>query len=158
MNKVTCCFTGHRNLRKYNIEGIKTELENKVEELIKNGVVDFETGGALGFDTIAALAVLKMRNKYPNIRLILVLPCKSQTLNWKKLDIEIYEYIKSQANEYLYTSENYCDGCMLKRNRYMVDHADYVISVWDGRKSGGTYATVNYARKQNRKIINLNLL
>ena len=157
MNNVTCCFTGHRNISKYNLEKLKAELENAIEQLISYGVINFEAGGALGFDTIAALTVLKVKEKIPQIKLILVLPCRNQADKWNESDVETYEYIKSQSDKYFYTSENYNKGCMLKRNRYMVDHAEYVISAWDGRKSGGTYATVNYARKLNRKIINLNL-
>ena len=155
MKEQTCCFTGHRNLKKYDMREIKKVLEESIEELIKIGVVNFEAGGALGFDTLAALTVLRMREKYPHIKLILVLPCKDQTYNWKESDIKTYEYIKSQADDCIYTSEHYWDGCMLKRNRYMIDHAEYVIAAWDGRKFGGTYSTVNYARRLNRKIIRL---
>ncbi len=50
-------------------------------------------------------------------------------------------------------SENYTSDCMLKRNRYMVDNSDIVIAVWDGRSGSGTGATVNYAKKQGKKVI-----
>lgn len=158
MKSKVCCFTGHRNISKYNLEKLKIKLEKTIEELVKNGVTIFESGGALGFDTIASLSVLKVRKKYPEVKLILVLPCKSQTIKWKESEKQMYEDIKSQADKYIYISENYYDGCMLKRNRYMVDKADHVITAWDGRKVGGTYATVNYAKQLNRKIINLSLL
>lgn len=42
--------------------------------------------------------------------------------------------------------------CMHNRNRYMVDHADEVLAVWNGEESGGTWATVKYARSKNKKI------
>lgn len=157
MNEITCCFTGHRNINKYNLGKLKAELENTIEQLINDGVVNFEAGGALGFDTISALTVLKMKEKFKQIKLILVLPCRNQAYKWSKSDIETYEYIKSQSDEFIYTSEDYYDGCMIKRNQYMVDHAEYVIAAWNGRKTGGTYATINYAKKLNRKIIKLNL-
>lgn len=157
MRMLTCCFTGHRNINKYSLGTLKAELDKTIEQLISDGVVNFEAGGARGFDTIAALTVLKMKEKFQQIKLILVLPCKNQAYKWSKSDIETYEYIKSQSDKFIYTSEDYYDSCMLKRNRYMVDNAEYVIAAWDGRKTGGTYATVNYARKLNRKIINLNL-
>ena len=41
---------------------------------------------------------------------------------------------------------------MDKRNCYMVDHADFIIAVWDGRPSG-TGETVTYARGRNGKSI-----
>ena len=47
----------------------------------------------MGFDTIAAFAVLKLKERYPDIRLILVLPCFSQTRGWSQEDIEIYDDI-----------------------------------------------------------------
>ena len=47
---------------------------------------------------------------------------------------------------------HYSPDCMDKRNCYMVDHADFIIAVWDGRPSG-TGETVTYARGRNGKSI-----
>lgn len=44
---------------------------------------------------------------------------------------------------------------MQKRNMYMVDNSDVVVSVWDG-SNGGTGNCVSYAMNHNKKIINLN--
>lgn len=38
------------------------------------------------------------------------------------------------------------------RNRWMVDRAGVVVAVWNGSKTGGTYATVQYAQKKQRPI------
>lgn len=40
----------------------------------------------------------------------------------------------------------------LKRNRYMVDHADYLVAVYDNDCSirSGTGMTVNYAHKKKK--------
>ena len=40
------------------------------------------------------------------------------------------------------------------RNRWMVEQADYVIAMVE-RKEGGAYATLQYAQKKKKKIINL---
>lgn len=61
----------------------------------------------MGFDTIAAFAVLKLKERYPDIRLILVLPCFSQTRGWSQEDIEIYDDIKQKADKVVYTSQEY---------------------------------------------------
>ena len=63
----------------------------ETERLISQGYRRFYTGGALGFDTVAAIVILKLKNRYPDIKLILALPCSSQTKGWKKRDIENYE-------------------------------------------------------------------
>lgn len=55
----------------------------------------FGAGGALGFDTLAAQCVLSLRKRYSHIKLILVLPCTTQTKGWSKDDIAVYEEIKS---------------------------------------------------------------
>ena len=77
---ITCCFTGHRKILKENIPIIKSNLRVVVVKNIENGYRFFEAGGALGFDTIAAQIVLELKEAYPQIRLILVLPCVTQTI------------------------------------------------------------------------------
>lgn len=39
----------------------------------------------------------------------------------------------------------------LIRNKQIVDLADYILAIWDG-KSRGTYFTINYAKEQNKPI------
>ena len=107
MKSETCCFTGHRAISKAEAERIKTHLKPVLEELINTGYKYFGSGGALGFDTIAALTVLELKKKYTHIRLILVLPCVNQTKGWKEKDVKIYEYIKSMCDKYVYTSKEY---------------------------------------------------
>ena len=110
--------------------------------------------GALGFDTIAAFAVLKLKERYPDIRLILVLPCFSQTRGWSQEDIEIYDDIKQKADKVVYTSQEYTRGCMHKRNRHLVDNSSACISYLTENK-GGTFYTVNYAKSKGVEVINI---
>lgn len=55
MKKFTCCFTGHRNLPAGKIVKI---LDREIENLIDKGVTHFISGGALGFDQIAASLII----------------------------------------------------------------------------------------------------
>ena len=73
MRESTCCFTGHRELPDQELNYIKAELEKTITNLIDRGIRYFGTGGAWGFDALAAKTVLKLRQQYPHIRLILVL-------------------------------------------------------------------------------------
>lgn len=60
----------------------------------------------------------------------------------------LYRDTLKQADEVTYVSkETYTEGCMQKRNEYMVDQADYVYAVWNGT-SGGTGNCVKYAKEQ----------
>lgn len=150
----TCCFTGHRILPDAQIETIKKRLEHEIEHLIQQGVLYFGCGGALGFNTLAAQAVLRFRTLYPQIKLILVLPCRGQESSWKEQDKSIYNQIKMQANKVVFTSEDYYTGCMFKRNRRLVDESGWCICYLSHR-GGGTAYTVSYALKKGLQIINL---
>lgn len=78
------------------------------------GVLYFGAGGALGFDTISAQTVLELKAQYPHIKLILVLPCKTQTHGWSNADRAVYEEIKKACDKYVYISDEYTRGCMFK--------------------------------------------
>lgn len=150
----TCCFTGHREIPSRHYSKVFKKTEQAVEEHIKKGYLYFGAGGALGFDTIAAFVVLKLKERYPDIRLILVLPCLSQTKSWSKEDIEIYEDIKRQADKVVYTSQEYSRGCMHKRNRHLVDNSTACIAYLTESK-GGTMYTVDYAIKHGLTVFNI---
>lgn len=154
MTEKTCCFTGHRDLPMEDINQIAEQLEKVLVELIKKGYKYFCAGGALGFDTLAEQTVLNLKEKYPDIRLILVLPCVTQSKSWGKEDQAIYEKIKEEADKIVYTSEKYVRGCMHKRNRHLVDNSSMCVCYLT-KPSGGTFYTVNYARKQGRPVINI---
>ena len=150
----TACFTGHRNVPSEYAEALAENLRKTLIEQINRGYRNFEAGGALGFDTLAAQAVLELRNEYPDVKLILVLPCLSQTRGWSVEDVKIYESIKSRADSVIYTSQEYTRGCMHKRNRYLVDNSSLCICYLT-ECAGGTAYTVKYAQKNDVEIINL---
>jgi uncharacterized phage-like protein YoqJ len=50
----TCAFTGHRRLAKADILMLKKKLEETIESLINQGVYRYLSGGAVGWDTLAA--------------------------------------------------------------------------------------------------------
>lgn len=91
MREKTVCFTGHRSVPLLKKRKIEKRLKETLETLIQDGYCFFGAGGALGFDTIAAQTVLDLKKKHPEIKLILVLPCKNQTRGWTEKDIAIIQ-------------------------------------------------------------------
>ncbi len=150
----TCCFTGHRKIDCESMQMLSILLDKALASLISNGVNVFRTGGAMGFDTLAALKVIELRDKNKNIRLELFLPCREQADNWDKRSQEYYAYILAKADDVIYVRENYQKGCMLERNRKMVDGSDFCIGFCTSDKGGSAY-TLNYAKKHNVRVINL---
>ena len=151
----TCCFTGHRVMSKSQRSEVLYRLRSTILYFVSKGVVNFRAGGALGFDTMAAASVLIMKNKYPNVRLDLILPCETQTSGWHPESVKLYEEIKKRADNVSYVSTSYFRGVMQKRNRALVDGADVCVAFLRGGAQGGTGYTVSYAQKKGVRVINL---
>ncbi len=152
MKNLTCCFTGHRDIKAEDVPEIKKNISAEIESLIKRGIIYYGCGGALGFDTLAAEAVLELKEKYNNIRLILVLPCKDQSDSWDREDKMKYDDIMKRADKVIYTSEKYHRGCMQKRNRHLVDHSCVCIA-YVRKSRGGSVYTLKYADENGLEII-----
>lgn len=150
----TCSFTGHRAIPDDMTNYLFKRVKDGVNYLYPHGIRTFLTGGAIGFDTLAAKAVIECRNVIKDIRLILVIPCRDQTRAWKQADIETYEYIKELVDEVICLSEHYYNGCMHRRNRYLIDNSNACICFLT-RTSGGTAYTVRYAKDQGLSVFNL---
>ena len=151
--RVTCCFTGHRILSREELLLINRTLREIVRQKINEGYCWFAAGGALGFDTIAALTVLELKREYPHVHLHLILPCKEQTRGWNKRDVETYQRILEQADEVEYIFESYLPGCYQARNRALVESSSCCICYFRGG-SGGTEFTVNCAKEKGIPVLN----
>lgn len=143
----SCFFTGHRMIEKIKEPLIKKRVKEHIKNLVEDkGVTDFIAGGAYGFDTICAKAVIEMKKEYPFIKLHLYLPCYDQMSRWSsKLQYE-GRMIMSYADEKIYITEGkYVTGCMHLRNKRMADDAMYCIA-YCKKTNSGTASTINYAR------------
>lgn len=154
MKNQTCCFTGHRKIPLDQLESVTQRLRDAVIASIKDGYLYFGAGGALGFDTLAAQTILDLKKDYPQIKLILVLPCKTQARGWKQEDIEEYNRIMKAADKVVYTSQDYYSGCMHKRNRHLVDNSSLCICYLNSN-TGGTAYTVDYAKSVGCRVSNI---
>lgn len=152
--KKICCFTGHRKIDGESLQTLSILLDKALSSLIANGVTVFRAGGAMGFDTLAALKVIELREQNPSVRLELFIPCREQADKWDKRSKEYYSYILQKADSTVYVRDNYVKGCMLERNRKMVEGSDFCIGFCMSDKGGSAY-TLNYAKKNNVRVINL---
>lgn len=149
----TCCFTGHREIMESEERKIVTWLENMILQLyLCHGVRYFGSGGAIGFDILAAETVLRLSEKYPEIKLILVLPCPEHDKFWSEgWKYRLYR-IKEKAAKTVYTSDHYHKNCMYIRNRHLVDHSEWCVAYLQKDHSGTAY-TVQYAVIRQCKIL-----
>ena len=163
MTETTCAFTGHRPKSfpwKYDETApdcvlLKKVLAAQIKALADRGVTDFFSGMAQGMDQWSSQIVLDLKKKNPALKLHCVLPCKGQESKWPASAQKCYHSILEQANEIVYVGQEYNRDCMLKRNRYLVDHSSFLLAVYNGSFRSGTGATVRYALKQSREVISI---
>ena len=154
MNIRTVCFTGHRDIPRKDAIAMPSLLKSTIEELIVRGAKIFRAGGAMGFDTVAALCVLELREKYPEITLHLILPCKDQTNGWNETNLRAYKYVLENASSVEYVTDTYTKGCMHERNKRLVNGSDVCIA-YCRRESGGSAYTLSYAESKGLETINI---
>lgn len=155
MREQTCFFTGHRDIPPNEEGRIYENVYLLCETLAeKMNICTFICGGARGFDTLAARAVLALQKKNADIRLQLILPCKDQAMRWSRGDQKIYREILAAADLVEYVSEHYTSYCMHARNRRMVDESCCGI-VFMRQTKGGTAYTVKYAIEQEVKLFSV---
>ena len=154
-----CSFTGYRFHKLYSAFGrggdlnkLKEKLRAEIDSLIKQDFTVFQCGMALGSDMLFADAALEFKRSYPRVKLNAIVPCLGQEKSWNRWQQEKYHYLLENASYVKLVSDSeYFDGCMQIRNRYLVDTCDLLLAVYDGKK-GGTMHTVEYAKRNNKKI------
>lgn len=168
---MVCCVTGHRpkgfpfpySRPSLSLSRYRAALIDTVDELIRTGYTHFITGMALGADLDFAEAVLALKRQYEGrftVTLEAAIPCPDQCKKWKSEDVARYQKILAACDESRVLSPYYTPGCMHQRNEYMVDKADLVFGIWNGKLEGGTWSTLCYAKKKNKpiRLLRLHLL
>ena len=149
-----CSFTGHRVIPVSHSERLDDLLSRAIEFAYSEGCREFYTGGALGFDTMAARKLIAYRISHPDVRFIVVVPCENQAEKWSEADRDAYEYILSCADEVIFSSEEYTKDCMRRRNEYLADVCDILIA-YSGKYSSGSAQTVRMAQARGKTVYNL---
>ena len=150
----SCAFTGHRQIKDTHKKAIVDILARAVEYAYSKGCRSFFSGGAIGFDTEAARAVLRFRISHPDVKLIMLLPCIEQDARWNDRQKDSYGYILSCADEVRYISDEYDDSCMKRRNTALAEECDLMIA-YVSRRNSGAAQTVRMAEQRGKTVYNL---
>lgn len=148
-------FTGHRIIPLVRQEDVRERLTAAVALACKLGMTHFYCGMALGFDMMAAEVVLSLKDKFPDIRLIAIVPFSGQSDRWASSEQERYHRILAKTDKVVVLSGNYFRGCLLRRNDYMLSHSSGVIAYFDGKPKGGTSYTVRKAERMKMNVVNI---
>ena len=156
----TCCFTGHRPEKLPWREdesdprclALKARLRRELEEAYRQGFRHFICGMARGADLYFCEAALDLRDRREGVTVEAAIPCAEQSARWREEERTRYRSLVDHCDWETMVQQHYDRGCMMRRNRYMVDRAARLIAVYDGRM-GGTMYTITYAMKQGVEVV-----
>ena len=160
--ETTCCFTGPRPPRlpaggredAPEMLVLKEKLDAAVRRAYDAGYRVFIDGMAEGFDLLAAEAVLKLREEYPDVHLMAAFPAPESRKNHSAEVCERIERIVAKASIAVYAYTKYEKGCELRRNLYMVSRAGRIIGYYNGLSSGTAHCW-NQAQLRGLETVNL---
>jgi len=162
--ETTCCFTGHRpdklpwgsDETDPRCLELKRRLRGALEEAYRRGYRHFICGMARGCDLYFCEAALALRDDRPGVTVEAAIPCESQSARWSEAERERYFRLVGLCDFETMIQRQYDRGCMLRRNRYMVDRSSLLIAAFDGTL-GGTMYTMAYAMKKGVEINEIDL-
>lgn len=137
----SCFFIGHREASSEILPELRATIE---QHIVEYGVTEFLVGHYGGFDRIAAKAVIETKKQYPEITLSMLVPYHpaEQPVELPSgFDNTFYPPEMERVPRRL---------AIVRTNRYMVDHVDYLIAyAW--HPGSNARDLLEYARKQERK-------
>ena len=151
----TAAFTGHRFVDASQREHVKKRLSNAVLDAYGQGIRNFISGFAIGFDMMAAEEIVSLKQTHPDITLIAAIPFKGQASRFRFYDRKRYDRLLEVADEVIVLSDSYYPRCFLDRDEFMVNNSSKLIGYYDGREKGGTFYTIRKAMAQNIPIVNV---
>lgn len=154
--KMTCCFTGHRYIPAEKERALAVQTAREIYRLITDfGVRFFGVGGAVGYDTLAAKVLFRMRERaFPHIKVILAYPFDGFTSLWTPQQQSEFAALLPKYDKVVRVCNAPSREAYLARNRHLVNASAYCIA-YCTQQRGGTAYTVDYARAQGVMVINV---
>lgn len=141
MNGKSCFFIGHRDTPAEIYPALYAAIE---DHILNYGVREFIVGHYGSFDRLAASAVKAAKRIYPNVKLTMLLPyhpAEKPMATPNGFDGTFYplemENIPRRA-------------AIVRANRYMVDHIDYLIA-YVCHPASNAWELVEYAKKKAKQ-------
>lgn len=145
----SCFFIGHREASSEALPALREAIE---QHIVEYGVTEFIVGNYGGFDHIAAKAVIEAKERYLGITLSMLIPYHPAERPMELpqgFDNTFYPPGMEKVPRKL---------AIVRANRYMVDHVDYLIAyAW--HPASNARDLVEYAKKRElRNLISVTVL
>ena len=106
----------------------------------KRGVRRFYIGGAIGVNLWAGELLLKLKEEpgYEDLELAVILPFPGHDAKWDVRSRKRLEYLIRHSVEHLTVGTEDCRESYISQNRYLVDHAQYLVAVGEEHREQET--------------------
>ncbi len=175
MEKLSCCFIGHRKIQDH--ERVIEKVREIVQVLVDKGIRTFNFGSRSKFDDICHAVVTEMQVTYPDIERInynrrseyVVKKDEKEELekSWSKLlkrDVSLKDFEGEKMSDRVLSAGK---ASYVERNQEMIDDSEYCVFFYREeykpeiseyyRSSGksGTKMAYDYAMRKKKIIINI---
>lgn len=123
----------------------------------KRGVRRFYIGGTIGVNLWAGELLLKLKEDpgYEDLELAVILSFPGHDAKWDVRSRKRLEYLVRHSVEHLTAGTEDCRESYISQNRYLVDHAQYLVAVSEEHREQetGSFQVTAYAREKGLEII-----
>lgn len=131
----------------------RSKIYKKIEELINLGYSTFITGLNNGADLDFGFAVIFLRDSaYYDISFEIALPYNFKP-SQKSTDVFINKMYLLEMSDSIQTLSSVCKKQRTQKStENMIDNADLILAVWNGKKRGSIWSAIKLAQKKEKKI------
>lgn len=148
-----CSLFGHRFV--YDSSLVRDRLYEILEEIIKSGIKKFLVGTHGEFDSLAVGVLRKLREKYQEIEINVVMTGVGLLGEREKKENILSMFCDLTTTSY-FVGDLHFKQRITATNELMVEDSEIVVCYYDPYyRSVGVKHVVRYAEKRNKKLINI---
>ncbi|MBU8906052.1 DUF1273 domain-containing protein [Desertibacillus haloalkaliphilus] len=129
---------------------IKKALENKISQLVEEGLEWVIISGQLGVELWAGEVTISLKQTYPDLKLAILTPFLNQEDRWNEKTKAYYQEVYQQADfTESITKREYTSPAQLKlKNDYLIAKSDALVVLYDEEKQGSPSYYLTPAKKR----------
>lgn len=153
----TVAIKGHMNdsCLLTNREVLSEEIETIILKYYSQGYTYFMSGMAIGFDLLAAEAVIRLQPLYSGLKLIAAIPFPEHSKHYNDEDKRRYENILQQCEATILVNLEKHWGSYQRGVDFLIDQSSCIIAYFDGIRRGSTEYTVEHAKLRRMPLSNV---
>ena len=139
---VIVTFCGHSQIA--DKDAVRKRLTDEIHDLLSAGYRKFYLGGYGDFDTLAAVVLSELKQDWPDMERILILPYPDRKVDMTLYDSTLYPPLENVPKRF----------AISHRNKWMTEQASVMVAYVE-HDWGGAAKTLEQAVRKGLRIINI---